>query len=51
MPSQHGDVWHLHRGTSGMRDDKVLWDLVIGLFPLLVTLHNNLRVGSELWVG
>ena len=43
-------IWHLHKGPSGMRDDKVLWDLVMGLLPFLVTLYTNLSMGFELWV-
>lgn len=31
-------------------DDKVLWDLVMGVVPQLVTLQTSLGVGFELWV-
>lgn len=34
-----------------MRDDKVLWGLVMGLFPLLITLHANLGMGFGLCRG
>lgn len=50
MPSRHGGAWRLRRRISGMRDGQVLWAVVMGLFPLLVTLHTNLRMGFELWV-
>lgn len=33
-----------------MRDDKVLWDSVVGLLPLLMTLYTNLSMGFELWI-
>lgn len=50
MPSQHDGAWHLRREMSGMRDGQVLWAVVMGLFPLLVTLHTNLGMGFELRV-
>lgn len=52
MSGQHDDVWCLHWGTSGLRDDELLLDAVVGLLCFLVALYTNPGGGgaSELWV-
>lgn len=41
MSGQHDDVWCLHWGTSGLRDDELLLDAVVGLLCFLVALYTN----------
>lgn len=51
MSGQHDDVWCLHWGTSGLRDDELLLDAVVGLLCFLVALYTNPGGGGLLSSG